>query len=236
MIRNLKAITVSRDELEHEIKERKHAQEAEKQEQALSKNVIDSIPGTFYMLDENGRYVRWNNYQRDEIVGKSESQIGDTNAIDTIHPDDRLLISSRIANVLKNGREEIVEGRVLLRGGPTFRWFLMTGRQIIIKGSSFLIGTGIDITDRKHTEKERDKVILKLQEALDKVKTLSGMLPICANCKKIKDDKGNWNQIEVYIRDRTETIFSHGICPECEKTLYPEFSGKEHAKEENKHG
>jgi hypothetical protein len=57
------------------------------------------------------------------------------------------------------------------------------------------------------------------------VKTLRGMLPICASCKKIRDDHGEWVQMEVYVRDRTEADFSHGICPECMKKLYPEFSG-----------
>ena len=63
----------------------------------------------------------------------------------------------------------------------------------------------------------------ELKEALAKVKKLSGFLPICANCKKIRDDKGYWNQIEVYIRDHSEAEFSHGICPDCVKKLYPEF-------------
>jgi len=63
----------------------------------------------------------------------------------------------------------------------------------------------------------------KLEEALAKVKTLSGLLPICASCKKIRDDKGYWNQIEGYIRDHSEAQFSHGICPECAKKLYPEL-------------
>jgi len=66
---------------------------------------------------------------------------------------------------------------------------------------------------------ERDN----LQKALAKVKTLSGLLPICAHCKKIRDDKGYWNQIEAYIRDHSEADFSHSICPECAKNFYPEF-------------
>jgi DNA-binding NtrC family response regulator len=72
----------------------------------------------------------------------------------------------------------------------------------------------------KQAEEEREKLIHKLQEALAKVKTLSGMLPICASCKKIRDDKGYWNQIESYIRDHSEAEFSHSICPDCKKKLY----------------
>ncbi|HIJ79941.1 MAG: response regulator [Desulfobulbaceae bacterium] len=77
---------------------------------------------------------------------------------------------------------------------------------------------------RLHLEKmatEREKLITELKEALAKVKTLSGFLPICAACKKIRDDKGYWSQIESYIRDHSEAVFSHGICPDCAQKLYP---------------
>jgi PAS domain-containing protein len=84
-------------------------------------------------------------------------------------------------------------------------------------------GMAHDITDRKRAEEEREKLILQLQKALAEVKQLSGLLPICASCKKIRDDKGYWNQIESYIRDHSEAEFSHGICPECMKKLYPGF-------------
>ena len=80
-----------------------------------------------------------------------------------------------------------------------------------------------EITDRKRAEEEREKLIHELQEALNKIKTLRGLIPICASCKKIRDDKGYWNQIETYIRDHSEADFSHGICPECAKKLYPEL-------------
>ncbi|MCI5125821.1 MAG: hypothetical protein D3925_15460 [Candidatus Electrothrix sp. AR5] len=63
----------------------------------------------------------------------------------------------------------------------------------------------------------------KLQEAMSRVKILSGFLPICASCKKIRDDKGYWNQIELYIREHSEAEFSHGICPDCASKLYPEL-------------
>lgn len=62
-----------------------------------------------------------------------------------------------------------------------------------------------------------------LEAALTKVKLLSGLLPICASCKKIRDDEGYWEQVEVYIKKHSEAEFSHGICPECMRRLYPEF-------------
>ena len=75
---------------------------------------------------------------------------------------------------------------------------------------------------QKYNE-EREKLILELQDAIAKVKTLSGMLPICASCKKIRDDKGYWKQIEAYISEHSEALFTHGICPECTRKLYPEY-------------
>jgi hypothetical protein len=75
----------------------------------------------------------------------------------------------------------------------------------------------------KQADKEKSEVIAELQKALKKVKTLSGFLPICASCKKIRDDQGYWNQIEVYISEHSEAEFSHGICPECAQKLYPDI-------------
>jgi PAS domain S-box-containing protein len=135
-----------------DITERKQAEERVRLEQVFSKTIIESIPGPFYVLDESGRYVRWNAYQRDEIIGRPEEEAAGLSAIDTIHPDDRDLIGARIANVLKMGTVETVEGRVLLRGGPAFRWFLMTGRRMVVDGKALLVGIGIDITERKRAE------------------------------------------------------------------------------------
>ncbi len=75
----------------------------------------------------------------------------------------------------------------------------------------------------KQADKEKSVVIAELQKALKKVKTLSGFLPICASCKKIRDDQGYWNQIEAYISEHSEAEFSHGICPECAQKLYPDI-------------
>jgi DNA repair exonuclease SbcCD ATPase subunit len=80
-----------------------------------------------------------------------------------------------------------------------------------------------EITERKRAEEDREKLIHELQDALASVRTMRGLLPICASCKKIRDDKGYWKQIESYIRDHSEAEFTHGICPECMKKLYPDF-------------
>lgn len=69
---------------------------------------------------------------------------------------------------------------------------------------------------------EKESLLRELQEAYNKVKTLSGLIPICSHCKKIRDDKGYWNQVEQYITDHTDAVFSHGICPDCMQKLYPD--------------
>jgi len=77
---------------------------------------------------------------------------------------------------------------------------------------------------------QRDILIQRneeLQKALAKIKTLSGLLPICASCKKIRDDQGYWTQLEYYISEHSEAEFTHGCCPECMKKLYPEMCEKE---------
>lgn len=86
----------------------------------------------------------------------------------------------------------------------------------------YIITFARDIMERKRNEKEREKLIAELKAALGEVKTLSGLLPICASCKKIRDDKGYWNQLEYYIEAHTKAMLTHGICPECVQKLYPE--------------
>jgi len=72
-------------------------------------------------------------------------------------------------------------------------------------------------------DKEREKLIRKLQAAFKSIKMLSGLLPICFSCKRICDDKGYWNELEIYISEHSEADFSHGLCLECAKKLYPEY-------------
>jgi hypothetical protein len=76
---------------------------------------------------------------------------------------------------------------------------------------------------RKALAEKRDQALREREEALAQVKILQGLLPICASCKKIRDDRGAWSQPEVYITDHSEAEFSHGICPDCAKKLYPEL-------------
>jgi two-component system CheB/CheR fusion protein len=110
------------------------------------------------------------------------------------------------------------------------RIMLLNARRVAREGSELILLAVEDITARRMAEEERDKIHLDHVEALSKVKKLAGMLPICANCKKIRNDKGYWEQIEAYISDHSEAEFSHGICPECAGTLYPGIDMKQDEK------
>jgi len=81
-----------------------------------------------------------------------------------------------------------------------------------------------DITERKQAERQRESLVAELQEALSQVKTLSGLLPICASCKRIRDGQGAWQPVETYIRERSNAEFTHGLCPDCMRKLYPQYS------------
>lgn len=79
---------------------------------------------------------------------------------------------------------------------------------------------------RRQMEQQRNAILREREKALDEIKILRGLLPICASCKRIKDDNGDWSQIEGYIKSHSEAEFTHGICPECAERLYPDFFKK----------
>jgi len=80
-----------------------------------------------------------------------------------------------------------------------------------------------DISKRKQVENERKKLIAELQTALSEVKTLRGILPLCSFCKKIRDDKGYWEQVDIYIHKHSQADISHSLCPDCAKEHYPDL-------------
>ena len=84
-----------------------------------------------------------------------------------------------------------------------------------------------NITELRNTILEKDSLIDQLQKAINEIKTLRGILPICTFCKKIRDDKGYWNQIEDYLNEHSDADLSHGICPDCAKKHHPQYSKTE---------
>ncbi len=143
-----------------------------------------------------------------------------------MHPDDGTRVMAALTAHLA-GQTPIyqAEHRLRTKSGD-WKWILDTGKVFERDEADRPLraaGTHLDITARKAAEAERERLIAELQATLAQVKQLSGLLPICASCKKIRDDAGYWQDVAVYIRDHSEAEFSHGFCPECMEKLYPEF-------------
>jgi len=141
-----------------------------------------------------------------------------------VHPEDKKDVIKSVDEALYDGKPYSIDHRILKSDGS--ERFVHEQGEVTFNddGKAIrMIGTVRDITERKIAGQERERLIDELQKALASVKQLSGFLPICSSCKKIRDDNGYWTQIEGYIRDHSEADFSHGICPECAKKLYPDF-------------
>jgi hypothetical protein len=110
--------------------------------------------------------------------------------------------------------------------GTILRGILMTKVPLRNKDGviSHIVVINRDVTELRRAEAEREHVIEELKSALTEVRTLSGLLPICASCKKIRDDGGYWNKIESYIENHTSAQFSHGLCPDCMGDYFPGVS------------
>lgn len=138
----------------------------------------------------------------------------------SIHPDDRDAAWKSIHDHLE-GRTSAhkMEYRMLTKDGG-YKWILDHAR-IVQRDSDGqplrMSGTHIDISDRKQMEAERDNLIKSLQEALNEIKTLKGIIPICSYCHSIRDDQGAWDRIEAYLSRHSDAEFSHSICPKCLK-------------------
>ena len=147
-----------------------------------------------------------------------------------IHPDDITHVAENMnRRKFEAGLSEI-EFRIICKDG-SIKWIALAFMPVF-DGTTFLgtRGSNRDITERKQAETSREEMIVELQQALHNVKQLSGLIPICASCKKIRDDKGYWNQIEAYIKDHSDADFSHGICPDCMQQLYPDLYKKMQAR------
>jgi PAS domain S-box-containing protein len=186
----------------------------------LTQFCFDSAAVAIYHLQSDGRILNVNahaanmlGYTVEELSGSYIWDIDPNARPDTFEEGWRKLVDAGVAlfevsHIGKDGRRVPVE---------------VTSKVLEYNGRQFLICFAQDITKRKQVENEKEKLLNELREALENVKALSGLLPICASCKKIRDDKGYWNQIEHYIRTHSEAEFSHGLCPDCVNKLYPGY-------------
>ncbi len=199
---------------------RKEAEAMVRREKEDWEDTFNSVPDLITILDCTHRVVRVNRAMADRLGLTPEQCVG-ARCHEVVHGTALPPVFCPHDLTCNDGLEHVVEVHEPRLGGDfivsTTPKFDAQGR---IAGS---VHVARDITERKAIEEERENLILKLREALSQVKLLSGFLPICASCKKIRDDKGYWQQIELYIRDHSEAEFSHGICPDCAKKLYPDL-------------
>ncbi|MGA7160244.1 MAG: PAS domain-containing protein [Bacteroidota bacterium] len=203
------------------------AEDALQNNENFQRSLLENFPFAIWMKDTESRFLAVNTQfakmfsvaTPDELVGKTDFDITTPNIAEAYRAHDRAVLESRQKNITE---EEVI-------GLGEHKWFEAYKAPMIGKDDELLgtIGFLHDITARKQAEQalvdamtERENLIEELQSALDNVKILQGLLPICGNCKKIRDDKGFWNQVEGYIQDHTDATFTHGICPECYEKLY----------------
>lgn len=142
-----------------------------------------------------------------------------------LHPDDHEPAMQAMRDHLSGAAPEYRLDYRLLTAAGDYRWFEDRGRisRRDEAGRPLMVrGLVTDITARKRMEQERERLMEELQAALELVKTLKGILPICASCKNIRDADGSWRSVEVYMSQHSEARFSHGVCPECLERLYPD--------------
>ena len=161
------------------------------------------------------------------LIAAHDAAMAQAGAFDmTAHQEAILSLHEDFSNIREMGVQlatfEIhLESRLVqaaIRNAKRLRTYLI-GLMIVASGFTLYLGLVLNRMIRALQTESRRR-----EEALANVRVLSGMLPICMSCKKIRDDKGYWNQIEGYIREHSEAEFSHGMCPECTRKLYPEFA------------
>jgi len=185
--------------------------------------ILDDFPNPIWRSGIDAKCDYFNKAWLDFTGRTLEQEIGDGWA-EGVHPDDIDRCLRTYLDAFHARKPFAIEYRLRHHNGE-YHWILDYGKPFSDPHGNFAgyIGSCYDTTEKKRAEEEREKLIHELQDALAKVKTLGGLLPICSSCKRIRDDKGYWTQIEAYIRDHSEADFSHGICPECVKKLYPDM-------------
>ncbi|MCG6906065.1 MAG: PAS domain S-box protein [Desulfobacteraceae bacterium] len=224
--------------LREEIEEREQAEQALANSERRLTDIIEFLPDPTWVIDTDGKVIAWNRaveritgIDKKDMIGRG----GYAYAVPFYGEPRPMLIDlalRRDAHWEKDYLSLKEEAGVLvasesfhpsMEGGA--RYFASTASRLYDAQENVIgsIESIRDITAAKRLEKERERLIGELQGAIAKIRTLSGLLPICASCKKIRDDKGYWNQIETFIRDHSEAEFSHGICPDCARKLYPDL-------------
>ena len=210
------------EELEKEAVERRRVEDALRENEVRLKAVLDTVQAGIVVIDPENHTIVGVNAAAGKMFGAPREQILGSVCHKYICPAEKGECPiTDLEQDLDNAERELLTANG--RRVP----ILKTVVSVSLAGRKHLLESFLDITERKRAEEEREQLIGQLQEALADVKTLSGLLPLCSSCKRIRDDQGYWQQIEAYIRDHSEAEFSHSVCPECAKKLYPEVFDKE---------
>ena len=184
--------------------------------------VLDASTDPIFHILEDGTY-RYVNLAFSSHFDRTPEQVIGRRIYDIFPQEEADKRMAVVRRAFATGETIVFDVRVPMAREPD-RFFITSVRPL--KGedgrTASVVCISKDITERKQAEAERERGTAELQDALGQQRALSGLLPICANCKKIRDDQGYWTQIESYIRDHSEADFSHGVCPDCLGSLYPD--------------
>jgi PAS domain S-box-containing protein len=197
--------------------QRKQMEDELKQSENRYRSIVGVIPDLIIKLDRDGVYLDIIS-QSDELLFMPREKVLGQKMADILP---EAVVASGMEALRKCLDEQVLQVVEYELQVPAGKKYFESRSVPLNENSAYALVR--DVTDQKRAEIEKEKLIEELQNALGQVKTLSGLLPICSACKKIRDDQGYWSQIEAYIGSRSEAEFSHSICPECAKTLYPDY-------------
>lgn len=205
-----------------DITERKQSEMIVQEQHARLSSILESTQNPICSVDLQYRYTGFNlGYAAImKEIHNSDIELGKS-LLDYLKDDAERALAKATLDRAFEGEHFILEDQ----WGQTSTW-LEVSHNPIRDEKGAVIGVAIfaqDVTERKLANEELASKIEELQHAAEHIKTLRGIVPICAKCKKIRDDKGYWNMVEVYIRDHSEAEFSHSICPDCMRELYPDY-------------
>jgi PAS domain S-box-containing protein len=164
-----------------------------------------------------------------QVTGYTENEYATQPTLwfDMIYDADKEIVLLQVAQLLRGEAPEPIKHRIIHKNG-SIRWLRNSSVPVFDSQGKLVAYDGLvaDISEMEFTGAEQVHQIAELTSALAMVKTLHSLLPICCSCKKIRDDQGYWQQIEAYIAGHFSAIsFTHGLCPDCSKRLYPEYFG-----------
>lgn len=209
-------------ELKNAERDRRRVEELLKDEISWRRMLVEQSRDAIVVLDQSGRVYEANKRYAD-MLGYSMEEVYQLYVWDWDFQFNKEQLKEMIRTVDDSGDHFETQHR---RKDGRIIDLELSNNGAVYRGQKLIFCVCRDITERKQAEKERERLILELQEALSKIKVLSGFLPTCSFCKRIRNDKGEWEQIETYIRDRSEADFSHSVCPECMEKRYPELLNK----------